>query len=137
MSGYLAPRVCPNCGRDWSAVASRPDITVREATCQPCRVVSSKTLAARSLSRMINGLPIVQAPRGWALAACRDSDPELFFPEKGRTGGFIAKSICEDCPARRACLQFALDSGEEHGIWGGTTPNERKRLRRAEAANAS
>ncbi|MGH9155025.1 MAG: WhiB family transcriptional regulator [Acidimicrobiales bacterium] len=69
-------------------------------------------------------------------AACRASDPELFFPV-GSTGtaalGEIraAKALCAMCGVRDECLQFALEANQEAGVWGGTSEEERRRLRRA------
>lgn len=67
-------------------------------------------------------------------AACRDSDPELFFPI-GNTGPALiqieqAKQICRSCPVISACLEWALDSGQEAGVWGGTSEDERRLMRR-------
>jgi WhiB family transcriptional regulator, redox-sensing transcriptional regulator len=67
-------------------------------------------------------------------AACRDADPELFFPD-GDTGPArahvkTAKLICRGCPVSATCLSWALASGQEAGIWGGLTEDERHRLRR-------
>ena len=42
-----------------------------------------------------------------------------------------ALRICDGCPVRQQCLDFAMRSGEKDGIWGGTTPEERVRTRRA------
>jgi WhiB family transcriptional regulator, redox-sensing transcriptional regulator len=71
----------------------------------------------------------------WAASgACRDSDPELFFPvtETGAAARQLAraKAVCAGCPVRDQCLQFALDSGQAFGVWGGTTGEERRLLRR-------
>lgn len=71
-------------------------------------------------------------------AACRDTDPDLFFPV-GSTGIAVdqivaAKAICHQCAARRDCLEFALVTNQESGVWGGATEEERRRLRRARAA---
>jgi WhiB family transcriptional regulator, redox-sensing transcriptional regulator len=72
---------------------------------------------------------------GWrARAACRDEDPELFFPI-GSTGPVLAqiaeaKEVCARCPVREACLDFALSTGQAYGIWGGLTEDERRSLRR-------
>lgn len=68
-------------------------------------------------------------------AACRDEEPELFFPP-GRTDTArvqieAAKSICATCPVRAACLRFALDTDQREGIWGGRTARERRTLRHA------
>jgi WhiB family redox-sensing transcriptional regulator len=65
-------------------------------------------------------------------ATCRDADPELFFPDWGvrsaRTQVMTAKLICRACPVKLTCLNWALASGQEAGIWGGTTEDERRRL---------
>ena len=72
---------------------------------------------------------------GWRLqAACRHTDPHLFFPV-GSTGDAIghieeAKAVCRSCPVRELCLQFAFETNQEAGIWGGTDEDERRRLRR-------
>ena len=70
-------------------------------------------------------------------AACRDADPDLFFPI-GTTGPSLdqineAKRICLSCPVRKQCLARALELGAASGIWGGTTEDERRALRRAAA----
>ncbi|MPY80448.1 MAG: WhiB family transcriptional regulator [Actinophytocola sp.] len=65
-------------------------------------------------------------------AACRDEDPELFFPVTdigpGAKQADEAKSICARCPVRERCLRFALDNGLDYGIFGGTTEQERRDL---------
>ena len=67
-------------------------------------------------------------------AACRDADPDLFFPDgairSARAQVKAAKLICRGCPVRTICLSWALASGQEHGIWGGLTEDERRRLHR-------
>lgn len=79
------------------------------------------------------------AATGWrARAACRGTDPDLFFPVRpgGRGGGPArlahehAISICRRCPVTHDCLAYALDTDERHGVWGGTTPQDRAALRR-------
>ncbi|MGH9293661.1 MAG: WhiB family transcriptional regulator [Acidimicrobiales bacterium] len=67
-------------------------------------------------------------------AACRDTDPDLFFPV-GCTGPAVdqieaARAVCYACEAREACLEFALETNQESGVWGGTSEEERRRLRR-------
>ena len=68
-------------------------------------------------------------------AACRDTDPDLFFPV-GTTGPAIeqianAKSVCDSCTAKEPCLEFALSTNQDSGVWGGTSEEERRKLRRA------
>jgi WhiB family redox-sensing transcriptional regulator len=67
-------------------------------------------------------------------AACRDTDPDLFFPV-GTTGQAVdqieaAKSVCAECPAQRECLEFALSTNQESGVWGGASEEERRKLRK-------
>src|ERR1700727_3078575 len=66
----------------------------------------------------------------WRSAACREMDPELFFPvgARGPAAGEIdrAKAVCADCRVRRQCLQYALATHQIHGVWGGTTEDERQ-----------
>jgi WhiB family redox-sensing transcriptional regulator len=67
-------------------------------------------------------------------AACRDEDPELFFPV-GNTGPALrqiedAKDVCRRCPSVDACLQWALDTNQEAGVWGNTSEDERRSLKR-------
>lgn len=72
----------------------------------------------------------------WRLrAACRDQDPELFFPVGSAGPAALAqiaeaKKICGRCQVRRACLVFAMATGQAYGIWGGLTEGERSQLRR-------
>lgn len=68
-------------------------------------------------------------------ASCRFMPPDLFFPA-GSTGVAVeeidsAKAVCHGCQVKADCLQFALETNQESGIWGGTTEDERRRLRRA------
>ena len=67
-------------------------------------------------------------------AACRDTDPDLFFPV-GTTGPAIeqtenAKAVCRQCDAQSDCLDFALATNQDSGIWGGTSEEERRQLRK-------
>jgi hypothetical protein len=69
-----------------------------------------------------------------AEAACRDQDPELFFPARGHARqGTAAKQVCAGCPVREPCRDLAVKAAsgrnDDHGIFGGTKPHERTRLR--------
>ena len=76
-----------------------------------------------------------------AAGACLSADPDLFFPIA--TGGAAvrqvtqAQQICAGCGVRQQCLEFAMSTGETYGIWGGTTPEERIRVRRRRRARRS
>jgi WhiB family redox-sensing transcriptional regulator len=70
-------------------------------------------------------------------AACLDSDPELFFPI-GNTGPALlqieeARSVCRRCGVTEECLQWALDTGQDAGVWGGLSEDERRALKRRNA----
>lgn len=66
----------------------------------------------------------------WAgKARCPETDPEAFFPEKGGSTN-EAKKVCQRCPVKDPCLQWALDNDERFGVWGGMSERERRRLQR-------
>lgn len=69
-----------------------------------------------------------------AKAACRDKDPELFFPV-GNTGAACqqieeAKTVCRSCEVIDSCLRTALDTNQDYGVWGGMSEDERRALKR-------
>ncbi|MGV9249101.1 WhiB family transcriptional regulator [Streptomyces sp. NPDC003710] len=71
-------------------------------------------------------------------AACRQEDPDLFFPV-GTTGPGLfqtqqAKTVCRRCPVQERCLQWALDTEQTVGVWGGTNEAERRALNRRAGA---
>ena len=69
-------------------------------------------------------------PEEWMQhGACVGEDPDLFFPERG-TSTATAKAICAGCEVRVTCLCYALSEGIKHGIWGGTSERERRKMRR-------
>jgi WhiB family transcriptional regulator, redox-sensing transcriptional regulator len=96
--------------------------------------------------RSAKGMPIMSvsaalraASVGWAsLGACRDSDPDLFFPiaSSGPALQQIAeaKAVCALCPVRVDCLSYALETGQDAGLWGGASAEERREIRSARAA---
>ncbi|MGW4578289.1 WhiB family transcriptional regulator [Rhodococcus aetherivorans] len=68
----------------------------------------------------------------WRLAArCREEDAEIFFPPTGERGEARdkrearAKALCRGCSVVDDCLAYALGTGQQHGVWGATTPEER------------
>lgn len=70
-------------------------------------------------------------------SACLDEDPELFFPI-GNTGPAVwqieeAKQVCRRCPVREQCLAWALEAGQDHGVWGGLSEDERRAMKRRNA----
>lgn len=74
-------------------------------------------------------------------AACRDHDPELFFPvsEIGPGAEQVeqAKAVCATCPVRAECLEYALDNALDYGIFGGLTESERREFARRRRSGVS
>lgn len=62
-------------------------------------------------------------------AACRGRSTRLFFPERG-DANVLALKICNGCAVQVECLDYALRTGQHHGIWGGTSGKERVQMRR-------
>jgi WhiB family redox-sensing transcriptional regulator len=68
------------------------------------------------------------------LAACRNTEADMFFPI-GATGTAIdqieaAKRVCSQCDVVATCLEFALATNQESGVWGGTSEEERRKVRK-------
>lgn len=62
-------------------------------------------------------------------ALCAQTDPDIFYPEKGGSTA-PATSVCNNCMVRDECLEYAVSNDIRHGIWGGTSDNDRKRMAR-------
>lgn len=60
---------------------------------------------------------------------CREYPAEVFFPRDG-VGVIKAQHICAECPVAARCLEYALENHIDHGIWGGRSERERRRLLR-------
>ncbi|MFN2609090.1 MAG: WhiB family transcriptional regulator [Acidimicrobiales bacterium] len=60
---------------------------------------------------------------------CRDQSPSLFFPSDG-VGVEVARRVCAGCPVQEPCLEYALRHGIDHGVWGGASERERRRIAR-------
>lgn len=61
---------------------------------------------------------------------CRDHPPATFFPSDG-VGVEVAKRICVTCPVVDTCLEYALENHIDHGVWGGTSERQRRRILKA------
>lgn len=67
---------------------------------------------------------------------CRTSDPEAWWPDRKNLDAPATRMAvhgCWRCPAREACLDFALAANEREGVWGGLLPDERRASQRAAA----
>lgn len=75
----------------------------------------------------------------WPRRACADMDTNIFFPHDGEGVGEAGK-ICARCEVQIECLEYAILNRIEHGVWGGASERERKRIirrRRDQARLAS
>lgn len=73
----------------------------------------------------------------WMEAAlCRETDPEIFFPEKGGSTK-SAKAVCLNCPSRSSCLAWALEGDERFGVLGGLSERERRALKKSRTGDAA
>lgn len=104
----------------------------RQQAQKPVDIFSSEP-EALSLWEAAAGLYSTEGEDGelaWqADALCAQTDPEAFFPEKGGSTR-DAKRVCNECPVREACLDYAMENDERFGIWGGLSERERRRLRK-------
>lgn len=89
----------------------------------------------RIAQSLVDRIPDPDPDLSWRkVASCRDTSPELFFPI-GTTGLAIdqieaARAVCMGCPSRVPCLEFALSTNQDSGVWGATSEEERRHLRR-------
>lgn len=73
------------------------------------------------------------------IGKCREEPPTMFFPSDG-VGVEVARRICATCDVKLVCLEYALRNRIDHGVWGGTSERERRRIarqRRLDRAAAS
>jgi WhiB family redox-sensing transcriptional regulator len=73
----------------------------------------------------------VVRPNWMQHARCKDVAVNMFYPTSGAPTGHLRK-LCNTCPVRTECLTYALDNGEEYGVWGGTSERQRRRMLRGE-----
>lgn len=69
-------------------------------------------------------------------ALCRDLPPAVFFPRDG-AGVEVARRYCATCPVRMECLEYALEHHIDHGVWGGASERERRRIARSRRAQST
>ena len=72
---------------------------------------------------------MVDFPEWYSQARCAEADPEAWFPEKGRSTAY-AKLVCRMCEVRPRCLEFALETRQPYGVWGGASERERRKILR-------
>lgn len=74
---------------------------------------------------------IFRGPPWMQKAECKNHNPQMWWPSKSEAPNPVAISICNRCPVKDECLEYAVQDPECHGIWGGTSHKERIRIRRA------
>jgi len=75
-------------------------------------------------------IPFDPDKNGWkGKARCKGLPPTMFFPERGQMVPPSVRKMCAACEVREECLEFAVLSNEQYGIWAGTSIKQRRRLR--------
>lgn len=111
--------------------AARPEMA------DSARYPEQERLSARGAQRLMQGIFNLgygtaggRSDRAWMEdALCAQTDPDIFYPEKGGSTA-PATSVCNNCSVRAECLEYAVSNDIRHGIWGGTSDNDRKRMAR-------
>jgi WhiB family redox-sensing transcriptional regulator len=84
--------------------------------------------AARRDPRLLRAVKEQQGDGAWRIrGACQAVDPETFFPAPTEPAD-AAVALCRTCDVQGACLAWALEVGDCHGVWGATTPRERRAM---------
>src|SRR5213595_2371944 len=84
--------------------------------------------AARKDPRLLRAFSERQDDAAWRTrGVCQSVDPETFFPAPSEPAD-AAVALCRTCEVQGACLAWALDAGDCHGVWGATTPRERRAM---------
>ena len=73
--------------------------------------------------------PDHRTPPWMIRASCREAPAGMFFPSDG-VGVDVARRVCAGCPVKAECLEYALEYRIEHGVWGGCSERERRRILR-------
>ncbi|MEU4369966.1 WhiB family transcriptional regulator [Micromonospora chersina] len=84
--------------------------------------------AARRDPRLLRALRERRQDEAWRTrGTCQSVDPETFFPAPNEPAD-AAVALCRSCDVQGSCLAWALEVGDCHGVWGGTTPRERRAM---------
>src|SRR6187402_832875 len=140
-----AERMLSNCtrtGRLGPLIRTHRCGTIEKAVCSHSEVGRAELASPTGYRTRIRALNTRSSSRSTTMdwrdkAACLTVDPELFFPV-GNTGPAVdqiekAKSVCARCTVTEICLQYALETGQDSGVWGGLSEDERRALKRRAA----
>lgn len=112
---------------DWTLTRSEVEENRRGGKGTP-----KMSYTARMFMEAVRGLD-----QSWfAQAACRGIRTDVFYPEQGGDSS-SPKSVCEGCPVREECLDYAMATGDRFGVWGGTSGKERSAMRRRQRKGAA
>lgn len=117
-------RVCPSCGRNSTT-------RLAKGLCSWCYQQANadhNPVDQNALAFTTTRPELADADHTWwDQARCRGTPVDVFFPAHNTRP---AKEICQGCPIRARCLDYAMTNGIEFGVWGGTSEKERRALRR-------
>jgi WhiB family redox-sensing transcriptional regulator len=108
-------------------------MTRRHTDTEPRASVSDEARTAMKVqlqvtSAPVTNLPFDDSPTSWmGEGNCRNYPPDTFFPSDG-VGVDRARAICKGCPVSNMCLEYALAERIDHGVWGGCSERERRRI---------
>jgi len=134
-------KTCADCRVEFTRAPDQSDHSWRRPLyCHTCGLKHSRGSTRGPVNRPAPHAPAsFVAPVGLAKdwrhrAICRDEEPELFFPV-GTSGPALlqiaeAKTVCRRCPVVSECLTWALESGQDAGVWGAMSEDERRALKR-------
>jgi WhiB family redox-sensing transcriptional regulator len=143
MAGQLQLFIPTDRGRAWTGYVTPPPVVHRIAA--HVRITRADlaygpltSTNGSNISRVVEYQPPAELDDWRDRAACRVDlgvDPELFFPPNGARTDLEspAKEACNACPVQSDCLEWALESRQRFGIWGGKTRHERRRIARERA----
>ena len=117
----------------YSLAAQRGDTGMSYVGRNESRTPAIQGVGLSTPTNYTNIMATLPQPPAWTEGAvCAQTDANLFFPERGESSR-EAKRVCAVCPVISECLAWALDTHENTGVWGGTTPRERRAVRRGAA----
>lgn len=117
----ITPDSLPLPPEDWERQSREP------LTPQEVPTPTARTLGETGTKFVVRADLLGTTPEWQERALCSQTDPEMFFPEKGGSPQ-SAKRICARCDVKAECLEYALSFEVRFGIWGGLTERERRRI---------
>lgn len=105
----------------------------QEALQQP-EVVVEVRVASPAAHDPYRRVSVVEGDLSWhEHAACANSETDVFFPSSEGRGKLMAwadaLAVCDTCSVREPCLDYALRTNQRDGVWGGTTPTHRRKMK--------